>query len=177
MIVLSGASASGKTEVAKMLQSKYGIVKMITTTTRAMRVGEENGKDYFFVDKETFKKKIEEGAFVEYTVYNDNYYGSGKDQIANNKCVVIDPSGLKSFIALNDPNIITFFLDSLEETRFKRMLERGDKLEKAKERIINDREAFKAENIPEVDYHIDSETTSVEQVADEVYRIYKSLDI
>ena len=48
MIVLSGASASGKTEAAKMLMVKYGIQKAITTTTRSMRVHEVNGKDYWF---------------------------------------------------------------------------------------------------------------------------------
>ena len=91
MIVLAGASASGKTEVAKMLAAKYGIVKAITTTTRDMRVGEINGRDYFFVNKDQFKKMIEDGRFVEFTVYNDNLYGSTKDQIAMNKCVVVDP--------------------------------------------------------------------------------------
>ena len=64
MIVLSGASASGKTEVAKMLSSKYGIVKVITTTTRDLRVGEVNGRDYFFVSKERFKEMIKEDCFV-----------------------------------------------------------------------------------------------------------------
>ena len=74
MIVLAGASASGKTEAAKLLASKYGITKVITTTTRAMRNGEVNGRDYFFVDRDTFKKMIEEGRFVEYTEYNGNLY-------------------------------------------------------------------------------------------------------
>jgi guanylate kinase len=52
MIVLAGASASGKTEAAKMLAAKYGITKVITTTTRPMRVGEVHARDYFFVSKE-----------------------------------------------------------------------------------------------------------------------------
>ena len=43
MIVLSGASASGKTEVTKVLASKDGIVKVITTTTRKMRIHEADG--------------------------------------------------------------------------------------------------------------------------------------
>ena len=73
MIVLAGASASGKTEVAKMLAAKYGIVKAITTTTRDMRVGEANGRDYFFVSKERFLEMIKEGRFVEHTTYNDNH--------------------------------------------------------------------------------------------------------
>ena len=172
MIVLAGASASGKTEVAKMLSSKYGIVKVITTTTRDLRVGEVDGRDYFFVSKERFQEMIKEDRFVEYTVYNDNFYGSTKDQIAPNKCVVIDPKGLKAYIALNDPNIVTFFLDSKEETRYARMLQRGDNPEDAKKRIEHDRTAFKPENVADVDYHADSENFNVEEVTDYVYKKY-----
>lgn len=173
MIVLAGASASGKTEVAKMLYTKYGIVKVITTTTRDMRCGEKNGRDYFFASKEEFLKMIDEGRFVEYTHYNNQLYGSTKDQIAANKCIVVDPAGLKAYIALNHKDIITFFLDSTEETRRERMILRGDDEEKIKSRLIHDREAFKKESIPEVDFHINSETQNVEEVADEVYRIYQ----
>ena len=173
MIVLAGASASGKTEVAKMLFSKYGIVKVITTTTRDLRVGEVNGKDYFFVSKEKFQQMINEDRFVEFTTYNEHLYGSTKDQIANNKCIVVDPAGLRAYTNLHHPDIITFFLDSEESTREKRMRQRGDKDEKIKCRLAHDREAFKPENIPPVDYHIDSETKNVEEVADEVYRIYQ----
>ena len=173
MIVLAGASASGKTEVAKMLYSKYGIVKVITTTTRDMRCGEVNGRDYFFVSKEEFMKMIDDDCFVEYTHYNNQLYGSTKKQIAMNKCIVVDPAGLKAYIALKNKDIITFFLDSTEETRRERMILRGDGEEKIKNRLIHDREAFKKENIPEVDFHIDSETQTVEQVTDEVYRIYQ----
>lgn len=173
MIVLAGASASGKTEVAKELAKKYGITKVITTTTRNIRVGEQNGRDYFFVTKERFLEMIKEDRFVEYTIYNGHYYGSTKDQIAQNKCVVIDPAGLKAYIALNDPHIVTFFLNSLEETRFKRMLLRGDKEEDAKNRIAHDKKAFHPSNIADVDFHIDSETKCVKEVTDLVYKLYK----
>lgn len=172
MIVLAGASASGKTEVAKELAKKYGITKVITTTTRNMRTGEVNGRDYFFVTKEQFEEMISAGRFVEYTFYNGNLYGSTKDQIAPNKCVVIDPAGLRAYISLNDPKIVTFFLDSEEETRFKRMLLRGDNEEVAKNRIAHDRLAFKPENIADVDFHIDSENFDVEEVTDMLYKKY-----
>ena len=172
MIVLAGASASGKTEVAKELAKKYGVTKVITTTTRKMRVGEVNGRDYFFVSKEEFLKMIEDGRFVEYTTYNENLYGSTKDQISANKCVVIDPAGLKAYIALNDNSIVTFFLDSEEDTRFKRMLLRGDREEDAKRRVEHDRTAFKKENVADVDYHIDSERYNIEEVTDAVYKLY-----
>ena len=172
MIVLSGASASGKTEAAKMLMSKYGIQKAITTTTRTMRKNEVNGRDYFFVSIEEFKRMIDEDLFVEYTLYNGNYYGSTKAQIADNRSVVIDLEGLKSYSALNNSRIVTFYLKTSEDVRFKRMLERGDKESDAHHRIENDRIIFKDENIPKVDFRIDSENKNIEQVADEIYRLY-----
>ncbi|MCR4911414.1 MAG: AAA family ATPase [Bacilli bacterium] len=175
MIVLAGASASGKTEVAKLLAAKYGITKIITTTTRDKRVGEVDKRDYFFITKEEFEKKIEHGDFVEYTFYNGNLYGSTKDQIAPDKCVVIDPAGLRSYIALNDPSIITFYLETDEETRIARMKSRGDDLEKIKSRIENDRIAFRKDNIAKVDYVIDNSSKhTLEEIAEEIYSLYMS---
>jgi guanylate kinase len=175
MIVLAGASASGKTEVAKVLAAKYGITKIVTTTTRDKRTGEVDGVDYFFVTKKKFERMIIEDKFVEYTLYNGQMYGSTKDQIANDKCVVIDPAGLRSYIALNNKNIVTFYLEADEETRHKRMIFRGDDAEKIKSRIENDRIAFRPENIAKVDYIIDaSNNKSVEEVAKEIYNLYIS---
>ena len=174
MILLTGASASGKTEVAKLLDKKYGVKKIITTTTREKRVNEVDGVDYFFVSKEKFEQMINNGEFVEYTLFNGNLYGSTKDQIACNRCLVIDPVGMKCYIALNDPNIISFMLDCDEETRKRRMINRGDKMEKITSRIANDRIAFKKENIPNVDYHINSsDIHSVEEITDYIFNIYK----
>jgi len=173
MIVLSGASASGKTEAAKMLMVKYGIQKAITTTTRPMRVHEVDGKDYFFVSVDKFNQLIKEDKFVEHTFYNGNYYGSTKDQIANDRVVVIDLEGLKSYSRLNDKRIVTFYLSTCEEIRFKRMLERGDKREDAIRRIENDKKVFANGQIPDVDYKIDSENRSIEEVADLIYDLYE----
>jgi len=172
MIVLSGASASGKTEVAKKLAEKYKITKVITTTTRDMRIGEVNGRDYFFVSKDKFIEMMNEDRFVETTIYNDNYYGSTKDQIADNRCIVIDPVGLKSYIALKDPNIVTFFLEASEKIRKQRMIDRGDDPIKIKSRISNDHIAFSKDKLSVVDFLIESETSSVEEVADVVYQKY-----
>lgn len=174
MIVLSGASASGKTEVAKVLASKYGIGKMITTTTRPMRVGEVDGKDYFFVTKEQFESMLKRDKFVEHTIYNGNYYGSGRDQIGDNKCVVIDAAGLRSYSALkNEKFIVTFFLNASEETRLERMKGRGDRPQDIERRIINDRDAFDIANVVKVNYNIDSEFGNVEEIADYIYSLYK----
>ncbi len=172
MVVLAGASASGKTEVAKLLAAKYGISKVITTTTRPKRVGEINGVDYYFVTKEEFDKMIANDEFVEYTVFNDNYYGSTKSGISVGKCVVIDPKGLKSYQALNDPSIITFFLQTDENTRFERMMSRGDNKDDAQKRILHDRIAFDPAQVVKVDFVVNSQTQNVEEVTKEIYDKY-----
>ena len=64
MLVLVGPSASGKSAIVKCLESKYGIKKFITCTTRPMRVGEINGVDYFFMTKEEFATRYENDEFI-----------------------------------------------------------------------------------------------------------------
>ena len=173
MIVLAGASASGKTEVAKVLAKKYGITKIVTTTTRDKRVNEVDGVDYFFVSKDKFERMIIEDKFVEYTLYNGQLYGSTKDQISKDKCVVIDPAGLRSYINLHDDSIVTFYLEADEVTRHNRMVFRGDSPEKIASRIENDRIAFKKENIAKVDYIIDSSNRkTIDDVAEDIYNHY-----
>ena len=58
MIIIVGASASGKTEITKVLIKDYNYHKCVTTTTRLPRVGEVDGKDYHFLNHETFMNKI-----------------------------------------------------------------------------------------------------------------------
>ena len=172
MIILVGASASGKTEIAKKLADKYGIVKAITHTSRSPRDGERNGVDYFFVTISEFEELKEKDGFVETTFYNGRYYGCSKAQVADDKAVIVDPNGLKSFLALNDPHVIAFYLECPENIREMRMRGRGDKNEDIAKRIENDREAFKEERIAKVDFRINTENRSVEELTDLVYRNY-----
>ena len=77
ILILSGPSGCGKStllkEVYKDISDYYF---SISTTTRAPRVGEVNGVDYFFVTKEEFEKDIENDNFLEYAKVHDNYYGT-----------------------------------------------------------------------------------------------------
>ena len=173
MIILVGASASGKTEVAKLLSEKYHIDKMTTTTTRPMRINEVNGKDYFFISQEEFLRLQKEDAFVETTFYNNNYYGSNKDQIAINRSIVVDPKGMEAYLSLSNPIIMTFVLTAKENTRLNRMLVRGDKLKDAKERIKRDRIEFANDKVNKSKYYIETDSLSIEEVADIIYKAYK----
>ncbi|MBQ7244035.1 MAG: AAA family ATPase [Bacilli bacterium] len=174
MILLVGASASGKTEIARFLSYRYGMKKAVTHTTRPIRPSETPDVDYHFVSKEEFLRLKKQDAFVETTEYNGNYYGCSKAECADDKCIILDPSGVHSFRALNDANIIVFYLRASEDLRMRRMLGRGDGEEMATKRIENDRKAFTDELLPLVDYVIDCETGSIESLGQEVYSLYTS---
>lgn len=172
MIILVGASASGKTEVAKKLGEIFNVKKVVTHTTRAMRAGEINGLDYHFVSLEEFMTLKGQGHFIETTKYNDNYYGTSKDEIANDKVLIVDPAGLESFKQLNDPKIISFFMHASRDVRYERMLMRGDEKNNAKNRIALDDAKFDPKIIEGIDFNINSETQSIREVTIEVYEMY-----
>ncbi len=77
ILIISGPSGCGKStllkEVYKNISDYYF---SISTTTRAPRIGEENGVDYFFVTKEEFEADIKNDDFLEYAKVHDNYYGT-----------------------------------------------------------------------------------------------------
>ena len=173
MILLVGASASGKTEIAKYLQSHYGIKKVVTHTTRAMRCGETQDVDYHFVTQDEFSHLKAKNAFVETTNYNGNEYGSSKAEVADDKVLIVDPTGLQAFIKLNNPRIITFFLDAKEETRRQRMAQRGDGKNAIESRIENDRKEFDLSRIGNPDFILSTDTKSVEELANEILNLYK----
>lgn len=82
LIILSGPAGAGKDAVlAEVKKKDVGIKQSISMTTRTMRPGEVDGVDYYFTDKETFEKYIQEDYFIEYVQYNGNYYGTPKNKI------------------------------------------------------------------------------------------------
>lgn len=172
MIILTGASASGKTVTALDLQKRHGLVKAITTTTREKRTGETDGIEYFFISKEEFKKRLSEGKFVEHSLYNDNFYGCGVDQISDNKIVVLDPNGLHSFLKLNNNHIVSFLLIADEKTRRERMVSRGDTSDNINKRIVNDVNDFSIKRIGKVDFIINTENKTIEETSDEIFHLY-----
>lgn len=172
MIVIVGPSASGKTFASIALKKEFGIVKAITHTTRHPRKGETNGVDYFFVNKEEFDFLKKKGNFIETTEYSGNFYGCSKGEISDNKVVILDPSGLHAFQSLNNPSIVFFYLKASEETRAKRMRERGDDEESIEKRLLNDEESFAASKLSGIDYVIKTDDIDATKVAEEIYRLY-----
>jgi guanylate kinase len=82
LLVISGPSGVGKTEVALVLRSLGDLyVKSVSATTRDIRDGETNGVDYFFVSSEEFDNMEKNGELLETTRYNGNCYGTPRKYI------------------------------------------------------------------------------------------------
>jgi guanylate kinase len=97
LIVFSAPSGSGKTTIVQHLlaQPELNLEFSISATSREPRQGEVEGKDYYFLSLEDFKKKIKSEEFLEWEeVYRDNFYGTLKSEIdkiwAKGKNVIFD---------------------------------------------------------------------------------------
>lgn len=97
LIVFSAPSGSGKTTIVRYLlaQEELKLDFSISATSRAPRKGETDGKDYYFLDLQTFKNKIKNDEFLEWEeVYRDNFYGTLKSEVnriwAEGKNVIFD---------------------------------------------------------------------------------------
>lgn len=127
IIALLGASGSGKSTLENELANKYGYEKIVSHTTRKQRVGEVNGKDYHFIDNETFMETLERGLFAEYEEYSQNrFYGTLKsDYTSGNKVVVLTPNGLRQLKRnCKDGDIFTVLVETNLGTRMKRYIDR-----------------------------------------------------
>ena len=82
LIVVSGFSGAGKGTLMKRLVEEYdGYSLSISATTREPRPGEEDGREYFFLSREQFEKRIADHALIEHAEYCGNYYGTPKDYV------------------------------------------------------------------------------------------------
>lgn len=82
IFIISGPSGAGEDSVIEGLEKYFQIERVITTSTRSMRVGESQGKPYYFISQPEFEKKIEQDELAEYAQeYNDNFYGVTKKEL------------------------------------------------------------------------------------------------
>lgn len=81
-MLIIGPTGSGKGTLLKHIAASIpGLVFPRSCTTRNPRPGEKDGETYFFVSKEEFERRIEEGDFLEYAQYGGNWYGTLKSEI------------------------------------------------------------------------------------------------
>mgnify|MGYP006306880773 CR=1 FL=1 len=174
MLVLIGPSASGKTESAKIMINRYPISRVVTCTTRPKRLNEIEGFDYHFLSEKEFLEKKEEGYFIETTHYNKYHYGTPKNELGDDKFIILDPKGLASFLAL-DVDLVAIFLKTKEAIRIERMKQRKDTMKQIKSRIKDDRIEFDINEIKGLDLVIDTTNKTLSEVADLIFHKYMDL--
>lgn len=82
LIVISGPSGAGKGTLCKMLREAMPELEYsVSVTTRAPRIGEVEGVNYYYVDKATFERMIENDELLEWAKVYDNYYGTPKKKV------------------------------------------------------------------------------------------------
>ena len=132
-IVISGPSGVGKGTICNLLlkEKKNNLSYSISMTTRKKRVYENNGVEYYFTDKDDFKRRILNNEFLEYNIYNNEYYGTLKsiimDKINNGINVIteIDVNGAKRIKKIFKNSILIYLtVPSIEELK-RRLIKRG----------------------------------------------------
>lgn len=81
LLVVSGPSGSGKTTLCRKLAEMGEVHYSISCTTREPRPGEVNGRDYHFLDRADFQKRLDAGDFLEHATVHGNFYGSLKSEV------------------------------------------------------------------------------------------------
>ncbi|RAM57790.1 guanylate kinase [Candidatus Phytoplasma oryzae] len=154
MIVISGPSGAGKGTILKSLFQRKGhnFSYSVSMTSRPPRSYERNQKDYFFVTKEQFKKKIKENYFLEYKKFVHNYYGTPYkkllEKLKKGKEVILelDIQGALEIRKheLNKNSVLIFITPPSKQHLYKRLIKRNTEIEEVlKKRLKKADEEFK----------------------------------
>ncbi len=173
MLVLIGASASGKTEIAKIIIHRYGFQKLVTCTTRERRAGELDGVDYHFLTVGDFLRRRAEGYFIETATYGGNYYGTPREEIRSDRVLIVDTKGANVLNAKLGRRLTIFFLEAPKSVRAQRMIARGDALDDIEHRLEVDDERFDPARLDRLDHLVRTRNKTLEELASEIHNLYR----
>ena len=134
MFILSSPSGAGKTTLVKKISKNRNFFVSVSHTTRLPRPNERDGKDYFFISKNNFKKLIKKGEFLEHAKVFNNYYGSSEKlvtkKLKEGKNIVFDIDWQGTRQIRNKKlnyNLLTFFILPPSKSELKKRLIKREK--------------------------------------------------
>ena len=132
LYIISAPSGAGKTSLVKQLRVEVdSIAVSVSHTTRAMRPGEQDAKDYFFVSREQFLAMVIDQAFLEHAQVFDNFYGTAQKTVTDNLekgldvILEIDWQGAQQIKVLIPAAVSVFILPPSIEVLQQRLQNRG----------------------------------------------------
>lgn len=175
LFVISGSSGVGKGTVIKEFLNKHPEFKLsVSCTTRAPREGEIHGKNYFFLTKEDFKKRIENNEFLEWAEFSGNMYGTQKEYVkekldnGKNLILEIDTKGALNVKKIMPESKLIFILPPSFEELEARLRGRHTETEEAiKKRLQSTK--LELENSKQFDYQVVND--SIENAVCELEKI------
>lgn len=181
LIVFSAPSGSGKTTIVQYLlaQKELKLAFSISATSRNARGKEIDGKDYYFVGKEEFKKLIDKDKLIEWEeVYKDNYYGTLKKEVKKlrkqgfNVIFDIDVVGGLNIKKQFPKKTLAVFVQppSIEELENRLISRATDSKDKIKERIA--KAAKELQFAPQFDNVVIN--SNLESAKEEAYQLVKN---
>ncbi len=145
LFIVSAPSGAGKTTLCNALRSRFPtLAYSVSHTTRTPRKNEVDGRDYFFISKERFKKKIKQGKWAEWAQVHGNYYGTSAEQLnewltaGRHILLDIDAAGAAQIKSIFPQSIAVFIMPPSIEALEKRLRSRGtDSEEEIRKRIAH----------------------------------------
>lgn len=171
LILLCGKSGTGKTSVVKELEKTYKYERIVTYTTRPMRMNEKEGEPYHFVSKEEFGDMCIDNEFIEYSNFVTGMYGTLWNDVINAenkiKILVVEPNGLQAIARhLPEEEYRVVYLYCSDLTAKIRQLSRGDDILEVALRSERDTVTFQPMILKEfVSLEVNTEYLSVKAVA------------
>lgn len=125
-IIIVGKGGSGKDHLRKELE-KIGFRYCVSHTTRPPREGEINGKDYYFISRDSAAHEfVSRGKFYEHVIFNGWVYGTSIEEFLKSNLFIMTPSGLSKMKESDRKESFVVYLDIDESVRKERLSKRND---------------------------------------------------
>ena len=184
IIVLLGASATGKDTVVKHISEKYSIPIAVSYTTRPMRSNETQGVEYYFISDDEMHEKFKNGEVIEHTSYyiqseDVSYtYANVTSEFEKGDYIltILNPHGLYQFNESQyKDNLVSIMLNCDDRVRLIRSLNRDENVnvKEVLDRMVRDELDF-VERRPKTDYETDT-NKPLKEVFDDIDKIIENI--